>query len=112
MKLKVDAIVELMANDYAEWCHLRPQQFTKDEMKEEFIRTTVINVGKKYIKLIKTLANGEPRHVCGFIVNVYNDEKFQYGDMLKPSGWATPARNFSRGNVFNNVPNRVDWTGI
>lgn len=25
------------------------------------------------------------------------------------ASWATPARNYSRGNVFNNMPKYVQW---
>ena len=47
---------------------------------------------------IFTVEEGEPRSVWGFI-NVGN-KKFQLGDILKAAGWAAPALNKARGNIF------------
>tara|TARA_R110001606_G_scaffold41472_2_gene111863 strand:+ start:1241 stop:1600 length:360 start_codon:yes stop_codon:yes gene_type:complete len=55
--------------------------------------------GKKYVKII---SEGTQRSVWGFI-NLKN-EKFNLGDILMASSWASPALNKARGNVFQDYP--------
>ena len=62
--------------------------------------------GSKYIKV--TRSNNQTS-VHSFIVNIHNDKKFKYGDILKAASWNAPARNFARGNIFENY--KVKWTG-
>ena len=61
-------------------------------------------VGKKYAKII---TDGS---VWGFVVAVDNDKKFPKGTILKPAGWATPARNHGRGNIIEGGYS-IRWTG-
>ena len=70
---------------------------------ERYTKGFEILVGKKYIKIAN---NGG---VKAFIVNTENDKMFPYGSILKPASWSTPARNFARGNVFEDY--NVMWTG-
>lgn len=74
---------------------------------EEFMESIEFSGGSKYIKVIR---NDNQRMVWGFIVNTDNDSKFKRGDILKPAGWAAPARNKARGNVFEDL-SWVQWTG-
>ena len=60
----------------------------------------------KYIKVIRV---DNQTSVHSFIVNIHDDKKFKYGDILKAASWKTPARNFARGNVFEEY--KVQWTG-
>ena len=69
-----------------------------------FMESLEFRGGSKYIKVIRE------NSVWGFIVNTENDKKFKYGDILKPAGWAAPARNAARGNVFSDL-SWVQWTG-
>jgi hypothetical protein len=73
------------------------------QMIENFKNSFSVNVGKKYIKVVK---DGS---VWGFIVNTTDDPMFRYGDILKAASWAAPARNGARGNVFEDYT--VQWTG-
>ena len=76
-----------------------------DGMKKEYAEDFTITYGKKYIKIVRK--NGG---VMAFVVGVDNDKKFKKGDILKPAGWAAPARNFARGNVLEGGY-EVRWTG-
>ena len=69
-----------------------------------FMESLEFRGGSKYIKVIRE------NSVWGFIVNTENDKKFKYGDILKAAGWAAPARNKARGNVFEDL-SWVQWTG-
>lgn len=74
---------------------------------DNFMESFEFSGGSKYIKVIR---NDGQRMVWGFIVNTENDSKFKYGDILKAAGWAAPARNKARGNVFGDL-SWVQWTG-
>ncbi len=52
--------------------------------------------GSKYIKIISNSGSG--KSVWGFINK--GNKKFQYGDILKAAGWASPATNSARGNIL------------
>ncbi|PHS22194.1 MAG: hypothetical protein COA84_13520 [Robiginitomaculum sp.] len=105
-----DYIEEICA-DYRDW-HRNPacaqlsetQIARRTAMIEDFENTIKYNVGKKYIKVVR-----ERGGVHSFIVAVTNDAKFQYGDILKPAGYNSPTRNFSRGNIFGEY--ETHWTG-
>jgi len=79
-----------------------------DDMIKDYCEGLEVKEGRKYFKIISNTRGSSS--VLGFIVK-YGDKKFLEGDMLKPAGWAKPARNFARGNVLNKVEN-VRWTGI
>ena len=81
-------------------------EFAKDQL-DKFHDSIEIHTGKKYIKIVR---NDNQKTVWGFIVNTDNDKKFKRGDILKPAGWAAPARNKARGNVFEDL-SWVQWTG-
>jgi len=94
--------------DYEKWCDNRERsEFNNDEYYEgrlkEFADSFTINTnGRKYVKLISG------NSVWGFVVKEDSD-KFKKGDILKPAGWAKPATNAARGNIFEEYT--VQWTG-
>ena len=76
----------------------------KINMNEEYVDGLTFKRGSKYIKVISRDS------VSSFIVATENDKKFKKGDILKPAGWAAPARNAPRGNVLDGgYP--INWTG-
>ena len=78
----------------------------KENSVEEFKNGIDHVCGSKYIKVTRS---SNQTSVHSFIVKIHNDKKFKYGDILKAASWKTPARNFARGNVFEEY--KVKWTG-
>ena len=106
MQKAIDTLVEMIRIDYENFATRDGQKELSGYMKEQlekFDDLIKINVGQKYIKIVKD------NSVWGFIVNTENDKKFQYGDILKAAGYNAPARNKARGNVFNGY--EIRWTG-
>ena len=109
----LDELVELAKKDYSDWSDLgsrydgdtESRRKIKDDMISEYNREISYSAGSKYVKIVTG------NSVWGFVVRVHNDKKFRYGDILKPAGWAAPARNFRRGNVLERTFERVRWTG-
>ena len=91
-----------MIADYAKF--IVPDTDNKKKMNADFADNFDIRYGKKYIKIV--CGNS----VAAFVVGVDNDKKFKKGDILKPAGYAAPARNAARGNVLDGgYP--INWTG-
>ena len=92
-----------MIDDYEKF--MPPTDEIRASMVAEFIADLTITYGKKYIKITEKRGG-----VKAFVVNVDNDKVFKKGDILKPAGWAAPARNAARGNILEGgYP--INWTG-
>ena len=93
-----------MIEDYA---NIMPpsKSDTTAKMNAEDAENFTITYGKKYIKITEKGGG-----VKAFIVGVDNDKKFKKGDILKPAGYAAPARNFARGNILDGGY-AISWTG-
>ena len=77
----------------------------RKRMCAEYAEKFTITYGKKYIKITEKGGG-----VKAFVVGVDNDKVFKKGDILKPAGWAAPARNAARGNILDGgYP--INWTG-
>ena len=111
-------LLDLIREDYSDWSELcekydgasESRKKIKDEMIEDFNQGLTFEKGRKYLKIISSRRNGQ-RCVGGCVVASTDDKKFQFGDILKAGGWAAPARNFSRGNVFKLGARRFRWSG-
>ena len=109
----LDELVELAKKDYSDWSDLGSRydgetdsrRKIKDDMISEYNREISYSAGSKYVKIVTG------NSVWGFVVKIHNDKKFRFGDILKPAGWKTPARNFARGNVVDGNFSGVSWTG-
>lgn len=105
--MNLEALVETIVKDYQFWNARSPygDDDRKAERVQEFADQIKIVEGSKYIKVITGSS------VWGFVVKTENDKKFRQGDILKPAGWAAPARNKPRGNVLDGDYSWVRWTG-
>lgn len=102
----IEKLLNAIVADYYNWQtanETRQQSDIQKEMYENFVNSLELKKGNKYYKIIQN------RSVWGFI-QIKNDNKFKAGDILKPAGWATPARNFARGNVIEEQFDNVRWT--
>ena len=122
MRMEIEKVLEAMREDYKRWSmmtrtvHQNVEEFNRaieirEEMTEEYCNGLEVTEGSRYWKIISN-DRGGGRSVKGFVAKA-GDKKFREGDLLKPAGWAAPARNFARGNVLDGsgVAN-VRWTGI
>ena len=122
MRNEIEKVLETMREDYKRWSmmtrtvHQNVEEFNRaidirEKMTEEYCNGLEVTEGSRYWKIISN-DRGGGRSVKGFIAKA-GDKKFREGDMLKPAGWAAPARNFARGNVLDGTGvNEVRWTGI
>ena len=116
MREAIEKVLEAMRNDYKRWTYAAKGRGSfsnpdiEKEMTENYCNGLEVTEGSRYWKIISN-DRGGGRSVKGFIAKA-GDKKFREGDMLKPAGWAAPARNFARGNVLEGDLHGVRWTGI
>ena len=88
---------------YADYCNYFND--ADEKFRTRFAEGLEFKMGKKYVKVIHN------RSVHSFIVNVHDDPNFKFGDILKPASWASPAKNFARGNIFEGNFGGIRWMG-
>ena len=95
---EVIGLKDVIVADYAKF--LKEIECTKDKFGIEF------EAGSKYVKVV-SISGGGSRSVHCFV------EKAN-GNILRAASWKSPARNFIRGNVFDQASyiDRVRWTGV
>ena len=118
MRKEIEKVLDVMKADYYEWANCRG--VTNDpaagpnmmKSRAEYDDGLEITEGSRYYKIISN--KGGQRTVAGFVVKE-GHPKFKEGDLLKAATWNAPARNFARGNVFDENSYKTDsvrWTGI
>jgi hypothetical protein len=100
---------KLSAKINADFCkfmgNLKEGDYDRNKARiREFNSQLQFKIGKKYIKFTSG------RSVWGFVM-LEDDDKFMKGDILKPAGFSTPARNFARGNILNGQFGSIQWMG-
>ena len=94
---------DAMIRDYIGF--MPPKDENRKNMCERYENNFTITYGKKYIKITEKGGG-----VKALVVGVDNDKVFKKGDILKPAGYAAPARNAARGNILDGgYP--INWTG-
>lgn len=99
-----------ICEDYRQWMTRcgksdeRGLDSIRQEMIQEFVDGIKVVDGKKYLKVVKKGS------VHSFIVKK-TEGKFKEGDILMAASWASPAKNFARGNILEKTFGRVRWTG-
>ena len=118
MRNEIENVLEAMREDYKRLTYAAKGRGSfanpdiEKEMTENYCNGLEVTEGSRYWKITGTSGSGTQRSVKGFICKA-GDKKFLEGDMLKPAGWAAPARNFARGNVLTGKGVKmVRWTGI
>jgi hypothetical protein len=105
IKTSLRRYLDHIYTDYTEW--MNRGKFGKIETIErmiaDFTESLSFKMGSKYVKVV------QKGSVHSFIVNTHDDPKFAFGDILKAASWKTPARNFARGNIFDETYS-VSWT--
>ena len=89
----------IMNNYYTKWAPETGVDVDVSRFRIEF------EEGSKYVKVVSVSWNS--RSVHSFV------EK-KTGDIWRAASWKAPARNFTRGNVFDQSSylNRTTWTGV
>ena len=106
MKNEMTNLLEEIKKDYLKFTS---RDFTREltdinnQMIAEFNENLHYEEGRKYIKVMTK------NSVWGFVMKA-DDKLFKAGDILKAAGWAAPARNKARGNIYTNL-SWVQWTG-
>jgi len=101
----VQVYMDYIVTDYSKMVNRWNSDNIQDDI-EKFRKAMRTSEGKQYIKIIK----GGSVH--SFIVKVDNEgSRFKKGDILKAASWNSPAKNFSRGNVFVEEFSNISWTG-
>ena len=112
MNIEMTELLTNIKKDYFEWttgCAAAKGRCILSDINKEMIanfnENLTYKMGSKYIKVFTVGGS-----VWGFVVNTDKDKKFAKGDILKPAGYAAPARNAARGNILDGgYP--INWTG-
>ena len=105
IKTSLRRYLDHIYTDYTAWMSRGPANSERrDIMIADFVESLSFKMGSKYVKVVQKGA------VHSFIVNTQDDPKFAFGDILKAASYSAPARNFARGNIFDETYS-ASWTG-
>ena len=101
--------LEFIKADYASWeAPMAKDDAIMVQVKKDSIEKfrLELSYGQKFIKVIRTDADGSHRSVHSFV-------DFE-GNIWKAASWKAPAKNFTRGSVFDKASyeKRIRWSGV
>jgi hypothetical protein len=106
MDMALTEYADYLKADYHGWGETDAQRARIDLANDYDI---TFQRGQKFIKVVH-IGRGNHRSVHSFICIKAHD-KWAVGDILKAASWASPAKNFRRGNVLRQEWSAVHWTG-
>ena len=111
MRKEIEKVLDVMKADYRKWSNCSGDSPYMTKSRSEYENGLEVSEGSRYYKIISN--KGGQRTVAGFVVKE-GHPKFKEGDLLMAASWAAPAKNFARGNVFDDksFKGSVHWTGI
>ena len=112
IEFAISDLMNAMKKDYFDWttgCAAAAGRCILSDINKKMIAEYNDKIsskkGSKYYKIFEKSGG-----VKCFVVATDKDKKFKKGDILKPAGWAAPARNFARGNILDGGYT-IRWTG-
>ena len=102
----LDAYAKHLFQNYVEWADRTNDSHVSTPREERFQVT--FEQGRKFIRVVSINWGSRSAHT---FIALEDDGKFKRGDILKAASWASPAKNFARGNILTGDWSKVTWTG-